>query len=145
METCPFCTGPSNKARTIVSTDLVWAFPTNIPIVPGHTLIAPVRCVKTFDELTQQERDALFELMERIKGALKKRYGAEGFNIAWNEGAAGGQTVFHFHVHVLPRTDGDTGVYQYDPRQFLYRPGSRETTPESELLAVAQEIRTALN
>jgi diadenosine tetraphosphate (Ap4A) HIT family hydrolase len=144
MEECPFCSDPSNKARTITANDLVWAFPTNIPIVPGHTLIAPVRCVKTFDELTQEERDALFGMMYNIKVALKKTFGAEGFNVAWNEGAPGGQTVFHFHVHVLPRKNGDTGVYQYDPRMFLYRPGERETSPEEELLVVAAQMRSAL-
>jgi diadenosine tetraphosphate (Ap4A) HIT family hydrolase len=144
MEACPFCSDPSNKARTIIANDLVWAFPTNIPIVPGHTLIAPVRCVQTFDELTQQERDALFSMMHDIKAALKKTFGAEGFNVAWNEGAAGGQTVFHVHVHVLPRKDDDTGVYQYDPRMFLYRPGERETSPEEELRSVAELIRAAL-
>ena len=144
MDACPFCSDPSNKARTILKNDLVWAFPTNIPIVPGHTLIAPVRCVKTFDELTQEERVALFAMMRDIKVALRKTFGATGFNIAWNEGVAGGQTVFHFHVHLVPRKDGDTGVYNYDPREFLYRPGERGTSPEAELQAVAEQVRQAL-
>jgi diadenosine tetraphosphate (Ap4A) HIT family hydrolase len=100
--------------------------------------------VKTFDELTQAERDALLAMLRDIQAALKKTFGAEGFNIAWNEGAAGGQTVFHFHIHVLPRKNGDAGVYQYDPRKFLYRPGERETTPEEELQAVAREIKEKL-
>jgi diadenosine tetraphosphate (Ap4A) HIT family hydrolase len=100
--------------------------------------------VKTFDELAQKERDALFAMMHDIKAALGKTFGAEGFNVAWNEGIAGGQTVFHFHVHVLPRRDGDTGVHQYDPREFLYRPGERETSPEEELRTVAALIREAL-
>ena len=141
---CAFCTDPENKERTIMATDLAWSFPTNIPIVPGHTLIVPTRCVATFAELTSEECDALFVMMRDIQKALKKAYGAEGFNVAWNEGAVAGQSVPHFHVHLLPRKEGDTGVHQYDPREFLYRPGSRETSPQKELLAVAGEIRNAL-
>lgn len=142
--TCPFCTQPEIKERTIIANALVWAFPTNIPITPGHTLIVPNRCVATLADLTPDERTALFEVTDLIRQALVRSFEAEGFNYAWNEGKAAGQSVGHFHLHVVPRKAGDEGVYEYEPRQFLYRPGSREASPEAELLAVTEIIKKNL-
>ncbi len=142
--TCPFCEIPEIKKREIIRNDLAWAFPTNIPIVPGHVLIVPVRCVGTFDDLTQAEIRAIFDLRDILKKALLKVFGAEGFNYAWNEGKLAGQSVPHFHLHMLPRKTGDAGITEYEPRKFLYRPGSREESSESELLSVSQSIKKAL-
>ena len=82
---CVYCSLSEIKARAIVTNDLAWAFPTNIPIVPGHVLVCPVRHVERFEELTEEEKTAIFELASKIKTALKKLYGAEGFHEPWNE------------------------------------------------------------
>lgn len=137
---CTFCTVPEIKVRTIIENKKAFAFPTNIPIVPGHILISPKRCVKTFEEMTEDEVKSIFDLIAKLKIALKKTFGAEGFNIAWNEGKLAGQSVPHFHLHLLPRKEGDAGITKYEPRKFLYRPGSREATPEKELLKVSKLI-----
>jgi diadenosine tetraphosphate (Ap4A) HIT family hydrolase len=138
---CPFCTQPDIKERTILKNKYVFAFPTNIPIVPGHVLITPVRHVATFAETTLNERKELFAMMAKLQVALKREFKAQGFNFAWNEGPVAGQTVMHFHLHLLPRKKGDEGVMKYEPREFLYRPGSRETSPHNELLAIAERIK----
>ncbi len=142
---CAFCEIPAIKERVIISNELAFAFPTNIPIVPGHVLIVPTRCVATFAELTEAERQAIFNLMGTLKGALTKVFGAEGFNFAWNEGKLAGQSVPHFHLHLLPRKEGDAGIIEYEPRQFLYRPGSREASPEAELKEVAKQLKLTLD
>jgi histidine triad (HIT) family protein len=142
--TCPFCTIPEIKDREITGDDLVWAFPTNIPITPGHTLIVPRRCVPNFSDLTSDEREAIWKLAEKIRKALQVSFGAQGFNYAWNEGRVAGQSVPHFHPHILPRTEGDEGVLHYDPRTFLYRPGPRLESDESVLRDVAARIKKAL-
>jgi diadenosine tetraphosphate (Ap4A) HIT family hydrolase len=80
----------------------------------------------------------------QLKAALLKVFQAEGFNYAWNEGKLAGQSVPHFHLHILPRKEGDTGILEYEPRKFLYRPGERETSPEQELNAVAELIKKEL-
>lgn len=144
MNDCVFCTSLDIKEHTIIRDDLVWAFPTNIPITPGHTLICPVRHVEKITDLTPQERVALFELAEKIKMALRAVYRSEGFNHAWNEGSVAGQAIPHLHLHIVPRKEGDEGITEYEPRKFLYRPGSRETTPEEELRAVAKQIKKAI-
>jgi histidine triad (HIT) family protein len=141
---CDFCDSPDLKKREIFANDLVWALPTNIPIVPGHVLICPIRHLRTLGELSNEEREAIFNMLVTIKFALVKTFGATGFNYAWNEGETAGQNIAHLHLHILPRIEGDTGITKYEPREFLYRPGSRETKPEDELLAIANLIKENL-
>jgi histidine triad (HIT) family protein len=140
MTTCIYCTLPEIKARTLKRNDLAWAFLTNIPITPGHTLVAPVRHVEKLEELTPEEKAAIFALAAEVKDALRATFNAEGFNHAWNEEAVAGQTIPHFHLHIIPRKTGDEGITEYEPRKFIYRPGSREATPEAELQAISKEI-----
>jgi len=121
------------------------AFPTNIPITPGHTLICPIRHVSKIDQLLNEELVAIKNFMVRLKSSLIESLNAEGFNIAWNEGAAAGQAVEHLHIHVVPRRIGDGGIYQYDPRKFLYRPGPRNESPTQELQEVAELIKKSLS
>lgn len=141
---CIFCENPNIKARTIIENDEAFVFPTNIPIVPGHVLISPKRHVKKYEDLTASEKIAIEELRVKIKDGLIKAFGAEGFNYAWNEADVAGQSVPHFHLHMLPRKAGDTGIYKYEPREFLYRPGSRMDSPEEELIDIVGFIQKFL-
>ena len=128
----------------IIQNESAWAFPSMMPIVPGHILISPLRHATLFEELTHQEITEIFNLMNVIKNALKKTFHAEGFNHAWNEGKIAGQSIPHFHLHIVPRKEGDTGIWKYEPRDFLYRPGERALTPENELIEISQLIQKAL-
>ncbi len=141
---CVYCSVPEIRNREIMSNGLAWAFPTNIPITKGHTLISPRRCVANLEGLTLDELTSIFDLAITIKFALKTLYGAEGFNCVWNEGKLAGQSVPHFHLHIIPRKDGDTGLLGYDPRSMLYRTGDREPTTEDQLLIVRDEIRRVI-
>lgn len=127
-----FTTLPEIKDRTVAENETAFAFLTNIPITPGHTLICPRRVVERREDLTGTELLDLFALEAIVKEGLRRAYGAEGFNCAYNEGKNYGQSVPHFHLHVVPRTPGDNGISEYEPRKFLYRPGSREASPEAE-------------
>jgi diadenosine tetraphosphate (Ap4A) HIT family hydrolase len=127
---CLFCHNADINERIVFQDELVKAMPTNIPITPGHLLICPVRHVATIDELTEAELIAIKNLIVRLKNSLIKAFDAEGFNIAWNEGEMAGQSINHFHIHLVPRRTGDAGIYEYEPRKFLYRPGSRDVSPE---------------
>ena len=141
---CAFCGRQEIQKRVIVENNLAFAFPTNIPIVPGHILVCPKRHIQLYGNVSHEEREAIEELRINIITALRKVFGAEGFNFAWNEGEVGGQSVPHLHLHIVPRTKGDAGIYRYEPREFLYRPGIRAQRPKKELEDIAQSIQRAL-
>ena len=103
------------------------------------------RHVQYYEDSTREEKIAIEELRNKLKHALKKVFNAQGFNYAWNEEKIGGQSVPHFHLHIVPRKDGDQGVYQYEPREFLYRPGPRTiASSHEELNEVVEMIKKAL-
>lgn len=141
---CSFCEDQQIKDRVIIENNLAFAFPTNAPIVPGHTLICPKRRIKYFEESTRNERYSIEEIRYKLKVALRQVFEAEGFNYAFNEESVGGQSVSHFHLHIVPRKEGDEGVYSHEPREFLYRPGPRSVaTPDDELKEVVSLIKKA--
>ncbi|PZN73122.1 MAG: HIT family protein [Candidatus Methylumidiphilus alinenensis] len=82
------------------------------PVSPGHSLIIPKRHCVSFFELTDEERTSLFQQLTEAKTGLDVEYRPDGYNIGINEGVAAGQTVFHLHIHLIPRYHGDTS----DPR-----------------------------
>lgn len=142
---CVFCTDVEIKSRLIAENDLAWAVPTNMPITAGHTLVMPKRHATTLEDLTKEELLAIMSLASTIKSALSKTFGAEGFNSAWNEQRVAGQSIPHFHLHIVPRKEGDAGIYQYEPRSFLYQTSSdRPVSTVEALREVATRIREAV-
>lgn len=73
----------------------------------GHILIMTKRHVKDFFETTLEERQAIFELIDKAKASIDKKYHPTGYNIGMNCGLSAGQSVMHVHVHLIPRYDGD--------------------------------------
>jgi diadenosine tetraphosphate (Ap4A) HIT family hydrolase len=82
------------------------------PVSVGHTLVIPKREVVDFFGTTNDERLALFALVDEVKRALDQSHHPDGYNVGFNAGSAAGQTVFHLHLHVIPRYHGDVP----DPR-----------------------------
>jgi HKD family nuclease len=107
---CPFCT--ANPERVVFSSTHglgIWdAFPVN----PGHVLIVPRRHVRAWDELTETEKTWIWSAVDQAIATIRARHSPDGFNVGFNFGAAAGQTVLHFHLHVIPRYVGDVS----DPR-----------------------------
>ncbi len=141
---CPYCTLPEIQKRKIAENEFAFAFLGNMPIVPGHTLVVPKRHVAKYEKLTQEEMRAIEDLRVKMLGALSKTFGSVGFNFAWNDEKIAGQSVPHFHLHILPRKEGDAGIYEYEPRKFLYRPGERKESPEAELKEVSELIKKSI-
>ena len=107
---CPFCTLP--VSRIIDSNDNGLVVRDGFPISPGHTLILPRRHIGSFFELTSDERDDLFKLLDAARVVITVEFKPDGYNIGINDGAAAGQTVPHLHIHLIPRYTGD----RVDPR-----------------------------
>lgn len=136
---------PKIQERVVFQSSLAFALVTYMPIVPGHVIVCPIRPVATSEELLDEEWRAILQIKKKVCDSLKIVFGAEGFNFAWNAGEMAGQSVPHFHLHIVPRKKGDQGIYHYEPRSFLYRPGNRELSPQQELREVAILIKNKLS
>ena len=77
------------------------------PVSPGHLLIISNFVRKDFFELTETEKQELHATIEHAKTIIEKEHKPDGYNIGMNCGLAAGQTVFHFHCHLIPRYHGD--------------------------------------
>lgn len=129
------------KKRTYLENEYAFGCLTNMPITVGHTLIIPKREVLKYEDLSQEEKNAIEQLRVLAMKKLQEVFGYTGFNFAWNDAKVAGQSVPHFHLHIVGRKEGDTGILEYEPRKFLYRPGSREDSPEEELQAVTNLLK----
>ena len=107
---CIFC--DYDQGEVIEQNSLAYLIYDNYPVNEGHMLIIPVRHVANFFELTEKELSAIYELLIIGQEKLKKEVNASGFNVGINIGEDAGQTVFHMHVHLIPRIHGDVD----DPR-----------------------------
>ena len=106
MANCVFCNSEYDRiAENEVAIAIFDAFPVN----PGHALIIPKRHVADFFELSESERNACFALVAEVKSILDSMHKPDGYNIGINVGKAAGQTVFHVHIHLIPRYTGDVG------------------------------------
>lgn len=107
---CPFC--HLDLARVLAEDELTVVYKDGFPVSPGHTLIIPRRHVATLFEATEDEQAALLRALNTAKNLIEARHKPDGYNIGINQGAAGGQTVPHLHIHLIPRYAGD----REDPR-----------------------------
>ena len=104
--TCLFCEIPD--IRVIVSNPLAYAIRDNFPVTPLHTLVIPRRHVLDYFSLSKEELIACDDLLRQIKEEIQVEDSAvDGFNIGMNSGASAGQTIFHCHIHLIPRRSGD--------------------------------------
>ena len=91
------------------------------PATRGHALLLPKNHFANLFELDDETAQKAILVAKKMAGKMKDALGADGFNLVQNNGAAAGQTVFHFHMHLIPR-------YENDNAGILWEPG--ETTPE---------------
>jgi ATP adenylyltransferase len=105
-EGCVFCEMPTG--RVIAENELCFAVRDQYPVTELHTLVIPKRHVADFFDLYQPERNAIHSMLDELR---RKIQGVDpavtGFNVGINAGEDAGQTVFHCHVHLIPRRKGD--------------------------------------
>jgi len=107
---CIFCERKNIKVE--LENDFALAFFDSYPVNEGHMLIIPKRHFADYFEATDQEILAINDLLHKAKKLLQEKYKPDGFNIGINIGYDAGQTIFHLHVHLIPRYKGDVE----DPR-----------------------------
>jgi diadenosine tetraphosphate (Ap4A) HIT family hydrolase len=103
--TCPFCVPfPSEK---VLENSLAWAKWDKYPVTEGHILVIPKRHIAGYFEATPEEKGELWALVDECRKILQVKFKPDGYNIGINEGASAGQTIFHLHIHLIPRRKGD--------------------------------------
>jgi len=103
---CPFCKVESER-DIIASSSFSVAFFDGFPVSPGHVLVIPKRHVASFFDLTKEEQQDMLLLADRVKSIIDEKFHPDGYNIGVNVGEAAGQSVFHVHMHLIPRYKGD--------------------------------------
>ncbi len=112
---CPFCS--VDESRIAFATELVIAIWDGFPASPGHLLIIPRRHAPSWANLNSSEKAATWSAIDHGQATISKRFRPDGFNIGFDEGSAAGQAVSHFHLHIIPRYEGDVA----DPQGGLRR------------------------
>ena len=101
---CIFC---RPQREILAKNELAIAVFDTYPVSPGHSLVVPLRHAATIWDLSAEEYDACFRLVRELKPILEARFKPDAFNVGVNCGEAAGQSVWHAHIHVIPRYKGD--------------------------------------
>lgn len=134
---CIFCAIVAREAdASIVHEDeAVLAFLDIRPFTPGHLLVIPKRHAAGLGTLDPEDAGAMFRIARTIGAALRTAPDVDGVNLLQADGVAAGQEVFHAHLHVIPRREGDG---------FGLRGPLPSMPPRAELDRTAAGIRALL-
>lgn len=135
-ENCIFCRIANGEvpSATVYEDELFRVILDMGPASKGHALILPKEHFKDVCDLDEVYASKVLQLGGKIGAAMKKTLGCTGFNLVQNNGESAGQTVFHFHMHVIPR-------YEHGELMVAWNPGHAE--PE-ELREIAEQIKAGL-
>ena len=120
---CIFCEIKDRKseAEILFEDEHILAFLDIQPVNYGHTLVITKNHYDNFLTVPKVELNKLMNVTQFIAGAVKRSMNADGFNIISNNGISAGQSVFHFHFHIIPRFKND---FNLKPALKLYSAGS---------------------
>ncbi|KPI43880.1 Bis(5'-nucleosyl)-tetraphosphatase [asymmetrical] [Cyphellophora attinorum] len=106
----PLKFGPFSVASQVFHTSpsrLSYALVNLKPLLPGHVLVCPTRCVPRLSQLTTEETADLFVTVKHVSRTVERVFHATSLNVAIQDGADAGQSVPHVHVHIIPRKSHD--------------------------------------
>jgi histidine triad (HIT) family protein len=120
-------------AQKVYEDDKVLAFLDIMPRAPGHTLVIPKAPARNLLDVKHDDLAHVMRVAQKIANAGMKAFEAQGVTVQQFNESAGGQVVFHLHVHVIPRKEGEP----------MKPPATFKETPEN-LAAHAEKLRAAL-
>ncbi len=125
QDNCIFCKIANGEipSRTVYEDEDFRAILDLGPATQGHTLILPKEHAANLLELPEETAAKVLPVAQKLAARLKEKLGWDGLNLVQNNGETAGQTVMHFHLHIIPR-------YQGDGQRILWNP----TQPEAEEL-----------
>jgi diadenosine tetraphosphate (Ap4A) HIT family hydrolase len=106
VDLSPFLIGDETR-ELIVETATAFSFYDKFPVSKGHSLIVPKRLVSNYFDLTLKEQTACWIVANKVKAILQEKYNPDGYTIGINVNAEAGQTIWHSHIHIIPRYNGD--------------------------------------
>lgn len=112
---CLFCI-PRDVTR---QNKLAYCTRDTYPVSPGHSLVVPFRHCAGFFDLTADEISACMDLVRLERAAVDEEFKPDGYNVGVNVNAAAGQSIFHVHIHLIPRYAGDSPHPQGGVRQVI--------------------------
>ncbi len=114
---CIFCKLANGEipTRTIYEDKDFRVILDNAPATKGHALILPKEHYANLYELPEDVAAQVFVLAKRLMADMTKKLGCDGFNLVQNNGETAGQTVFHFHMHLIPRYKDDGQLIGWKP------------------------------
>lgn len=123
MNDCLFCkiVDGSIPSTKVYEDEHVLAFMDIMPLTKGHTLLIPKKHHENVYDMSSEEAGQLFSVAPKIADSLKASFQPVGLNLLNNNGAPAGQSVFHFHLHFIPRydqTDGFKAAWQTKEKQY---------------------------
>ena len=118
-ESCEFCRIIRREAPAsrVYDDEQVFAFLSNHPVNPGHTLIVPKKHYENIYEVPDEEIAHIFKVSKKIASAVKKAVMTEGIRIVQNNGEAAGQVIAHLHVHVIPMRKKQLMLHHVESRE----------------------------
>jgi histidine triad (HIT) family protein len=139
MSDCIFCKIISGEipCAKVFENEHVLAFLDISQVTKGHTLVVPKVHKENVFELTPEIASHLFEVVPKIANAIKKQFSPLGLNVLSNNGEIAGQTVFHYHMHLIPRYgkgDGFGAVWKSHESAYTF----------ADLKEIAEQIQQAL-
>jgi histidine triad (HIT) family protein len=140
QERCAFCNFVNDMDRFALVEELAdtvaWLPPRQHGL--GHVLVIPKRHASTVLDLQEQEALAIMFHVHRVAHAISRAFDPSGLNIFQNNGTTAGQTVPHYHVHIVP-------TYLGDPPGRIFKSEEFDRVPHEELLVTAQKIKDQLS
>lgn len=139
-EPCPFCENLASRhpCAFVAQHDLCSSFVNPRQFEKGTLLIIPNRHAPTLLDLHSNELTAIFLHAQNLIRALDKAFSVAGYNVYQNNGIAAGQSVPHYHLHIVPR-------YAHDMSARIFTEHSVEKTPFAERVEIAQAVKRYLD
>ncbi|MGH2831525.1 MAG: HIT family protein [Solirubrobacteraceae bacterium] len=125
---CIFCkiVAGDLPAQIVASDERTISFMDINPATPGHALVIPRTHTRDLSSIDPSDLQAVVLSAQRLAGLLQERLGAQGVNLLNSCGAVAWQTVFHFHMHVIPR-------YADDPLRLPWTPSAGDSQQVAQL------------
>lgn len=136
MTDCLFCKIVAGEipAEKVYEDDTVFAFLDIHPVNVGHTLVIPKSHSTNLYDIPDETLAHMMVIVKKLSIAVKEAVSADGINIEMNNDPIAGQLIFHTHLHIVPRFQGDGFTHWRSPRDYH----------EGEASGVAQKISTLL-